>query len=47
MRVSHQTHWLCFLIVALLPLFAFAKASDDELTYLEGRYFEIVGTDHR
>ena len=47
MRVSHQTHWLYFLVAALLPLYAFAKASDDDLTYLEGRYFEIVGTDHR
>jgi hypothetical protein len=37
--------WVC-LVCAVLPHIALAH-SDEKLSFVEGRYFEIVGTDHR
>lgn len=37
---------IAFFILSLLPLLGVAQ-EDDKLTFVEGRYFEVVGTDHR
>lgn len=46
MKLPGYFQFIAFFIFGLLPLLGVAQ-EDGELTFVEGRYFEVVGTDHR
>ncbi len=46
MKSRQCFRWFVGLVLSCLPLSGVAQ-SDVELAFLEGRYFEVVGTDHR
>jgi hypothetical protein len=46
MKARSYSQFFAYLFIGLLPLFSVAQ-SGDQLSWVEGRYCEVVGTDHR
>lgn len=47
MKARHCFQLFACVVLSLLPIHALGQQSDEKFTFVEGRYFEVVGTDHR